>query len=322
MGASFDISEKFNEEYLIRIRGLYKNFGKLHVLKGVSTDIKKGERIVILGPSGSGKSTFLRCMNLLEAPTFGEIWFEGKLLTPVDPYLHRKIIRLSKTYKKLYGEYEGKNQNLTKEELDDKVVKEIKEKDLLKRFEGFEYNRAIRELYKKFFQEINLTRQKIGMVFQHFNLFNNLTVLQNMMLAPVQLKLKSKSEAEKKAMELLKRINLEDKANVYPSTLSGGQKQRIAIVRALMMEPDVMLFDEPTSALDPEMVGEVLSLMKELANDGMTMVVVTHEIGFAREVASRVIFIDEGVIKEENNPKEFFENPKDERLKDFLSKVL
>ena len=307
---------------LLKIRGLYKNFGKVKVLKGVSTDIKKGEKVVILGPSGSGKSTLLRCMNLLEEPTYGEIWFEGKLLTPVDPYLHKKIIRNSETYKSLCEKAKLENANLSEEELDAKIISEIKEKDLLKKREGKEYNLEANKIYSAFHQDINITRQKIGMVFQHFNLFNNLTVMGNMTLAPVELKLKTQEEAEQKAMQLLKRIGLEDKVNVYPSTLSGGQKQRIAIVRSLMMEPDVMLFDEPTSALDPEMVGEVLELMKELANEGMTMVVVTHEMGFAREVASRVLFIDEGIIKEEGTPKEFFGNPKDERLKDFLSKVL
>ena len=319
---TIDFSQTFDNDYLIKISGLYKNFGKVKVLKGVSTQIKKGEKVVILGPSGGGKSTILRCMNLLETPTFGEIWFEGKLLTPVDPYLHRKIIRNAKTYQKLFAEIKAGQSDLSEEEIDEMVIKEIKEKDLLKKHEGKEYKAEMKKLYKEFFQDINLTRQKIGMVFQHFNLFNNLTVLGNMTLAPVQLKLKTKEEAEQKAMELLKKVNLEDKANVYPSTLSGGQKQRIAIVRSLMMEPDVMLFDEPTSALDPEMVGEVLELMKQLASDGMTMVVVTHEMGFAREVASRVLFIDEGIIKEENNPKEFFSNPKDPRLKEFLSKVL
>jgi len=322
MENKIDLNEKFNNDYLIKISGLYKNFGKLQVLKGVSTDIKKGERVVILGASGSGKSTMLRCMNLLETPTYGEIWFEGKLLTPVDPYLHRKIIRNAKTYKELFAQLKIENSNLTEEELDDIVIKKIKAEDLLKKHEGKEFKKEMENLYNSCFQNVNTTRQKIGMVFQHFNLFNNLTVMGNMTLAPVELKLKTKEQAEEKAMQLLKRIGLEEKANVYPSTLSGGQKQRIAIVRSLMMEPDVMLFDEPTSALDPEMVGEVLELMKELANEGMTMVVVTHEIGFAREVASRVLFVDDGIIKEENNPKEFFNNPKDARLKDFLSKVL
>ena len=318
-------------DYLIKIDGLYKTFGKLQVLKGVSTAIKKGEKVVVLGPSGSGKSTMLRCMNLLEVPTYGEIWFEGKLLTPIDPYLHPDIIRLSKTYKGMLLAAEtgncgdgvkAVNSGKTRAETDAEIIAEIKKSDLLKKHEGDEFRRAIKDLYKANFSDINVTRQKIGMVFQHFNLFNNLTVMQNLTLAPVQLKLKSKEQAEEKGMALLKRIGLEDKANVYPSTLSGGQKQRIAIIRALAMEPDVMLFDEPTSALDPEMVGEVLELMKELASEGMTMVVVTHEMGFAKEVASRILFMDDGVIKEEAPPKEFFANPKDERLKEFLSKVL
>ena len=296
----------------LKINNIFKSFDKVEVLKGVNLEIKKGEKVVIIGPSGSGKSTCLRCMNLLETPTYGEIWFEGKLLTPVDPYLHFDIIKKSNTYKQLIAE--GATE--------DEAIKNIKVNDLLKKHEGKEFSSAVKAFYKKYCQNVDLTRQKMGMVFQHFNLFNNLTVLDNMTLAPVQLKLKSKAEAELKAHELLKRIGLDDKANVYPSTLSGGQKQRIAIVRSLMMEPDVMLFDEPTSALDPEMVGEVLELMKELANDGMTMVVVTHEMGFAREVASKVVFIADGVIKEENSPEQFFTQPKDERLKEFLSKVL
>ena len=304
----------------LSIKNLYKYFGKTKVLQGVSCDIKKGEKVVVLGPSGSGKSTFLRCMNLLEQPTYGEIWLEDKLLTPVDPYLHFDVIRLSKTYKELFEKY--KAEGADEKDLDKKIIKEIKEKDLLKKNEGKEYKALMKKIAKENTEDINLARRKVGMVFQHFNLFNNLTVLQNLTLAPVKLKLKTKEEADKKGRELLERIGLSDKENVYPSTLSGGQKQRIAIIRALMMEPDVLLFDEPTSALDPEMVGEVLELMKELALSGMTMVVVTHEIGFAKEVASRVIFIDDGIIKEENEPKEFFSSPKDERLKDFLSKVL
>ncbi len=299
-------------DVLIDIRNLYKYFGKLQVLKSVSLQIKKGEKIAIIGPSGGGKSTCLRCMNLLETPTYGEIWFEGKLLTPVDPYLHFDMIRKSKTYRKLTEN--GKS--------DEEAIKDIKVNDLLKKREGAEFDKAVKSFYKEHFQDINVTRRKMGMVFQHFNLFNNLTVMGNMILAPTQLKIKSKEEAEEKAHELLKRIGLDDKANEYPSTLSGGQKQRIAIVRALMMEPDVMLFDEPTSALDPEMVAEVLELMKELADDGMTMVVVTHEIGFAKEVASKVVFMADGVIKEEADPETFFTSPKDERLKEFLSKVL
>lgn len=299
-------------DVLIDIRNLYKYFGKLQVLKSISLQIKKGEKIAIIGPSGGGKSTCLRCMNLLETPTYGEIWFEGKLLTPVDPYLHFDMIRKSKTYRKLTEN--GKS--------DEEAIKDIKVNDLLKKREGAEFDKAVKSFYKEHFQDINVTRRKMGMVFQHFNLFNNLTVMGNMILAPTQLKIKSKEEAEEKAHELLKRIGLDDKANEYPSTLSGGQKQRIAIVRALMMEPDVMLFDEPTSALDPEMVAEVLELMKELADDGMTMVVVTHEIGFAKEVASKVVFMADGVIKEEADPETFFTSPKDERLKEFLSKVL
>ena len=298
---------------LIQIRGLYKYFGKLQVLKGVSCSIKKGEKVVVIGASGSGKSTMLRCMNLLEKPTYGEVWFDGNLLTPVDPYLHPDIIKASRTFKKIkaHGGEDGE------------IIAKIKKEDLLhEKHEGKEYAALMKEFYKAHYLDENLARAKMGMVFQHFNLFNNLTVIQNMILAPVELKLKSKEEATEQAMELLGKIGLKDKADSYPSTLSGGQKQRIAIVRSLCMDPQVMLFDEPTSALDPEMVGEVLSLMKDLANDGMTMVVVTHEMGFAKEVASRVVFIDGGKIKEENTPKEFFENPKDERLKEFLSKVL
>ena len=305
---------------IIEIKGLYKNFKNVEVLKGISMELKKGEVIALIGPSGCGKSTFLRCMNLLEQPTYGEIWLEDKLLTPVDPYLHFDVIRLSKTYKELFEKY--KAEGTDEKDLDKKIIKEIKEKDLLKKNEGKEYKALMKKIAKENTEDINLARRKVGMVFQHFNLFNNLTVLQNLTLAPVKLKLKTKEEADKKGRELLERIGLSDKENVYPSTLSGGQKQRIAIIRALMMEPDVLLFDEPTSALDPEMVGEVLELMKELALSGMTMVVVTHEIGFAKEVASRVIFINDGIIKEENEPKEFFSSPKDERLKDFLSKVL
>lgn len=244
-----------SEEVLIKVDNLKKSFGKTDVLKGISTEIKKGDVVVVIGPSGSGKSTFLRTLNLLESPTGGEIFFEGVNIT--DPKVN-----------------------------------------------------------------INIHRQKMGMVFQQFNLFPHMTILKNMTIAPRKLLKKSKEEAEKKALELLKTVGLEDRADSYPSQLSGGQKQRIAIVRALCMEPDVMLFDEPTSALDPEMVGEVLQVMKNLAEDGMTMVIVTHEMGFAREVADRVMFIDEGVIMEENAPEEFFANPKSPRLKDFLSKVL
>ena len=301
---------------MLDIKGVYKNFGKLEVLKGVSTTIDEGEVVSIIGASGSGKSTLLRCMNLLETPTFGEVWMEGKLLTPVDPYLHPEVIKASKTFAKLV---EGGMS-------EDDAVAKIKAEDLLnEKFsvaEGKAYKAAIKNIYDENHLDIDLARQKMGMVFQQFNLFNNKTVLENLTLAPVKLKLKTKEEAEAKAMELLRRIGLEDKANVYPSTLSGGQKQRVAIIRSLAMDPDVILFDEPTSALDPEMIGEVLDLMKQLASEGMTMVIVTHEMGFAREVSNRVIFVDEGVIKEEGTPAELFGNPKDARLRDFLSKVL
>ena len=240
---------------MIDVKNLHKAYGDHEVLKGVNEHIEKGEKVVVIGPSGSGKSTFLRCLNLLEEPTSGEIIFEG--------------------------------QNITSKQTD-----------------------------------INLVRRRMGMVFQQFNLFPHLTVKENIKLAPVKLKIMSDEEADKRALELLARVGLPDKADSYPAQLSGGQQQRIAIARALAMNPDVMLFDEPTSALDPEMVGEVLEIMKELADDGMTMVVVTHEIGFAREVATRVLFMDGGNIVEQNEPHQFFANPQNARLKDFLSKVL
>lgn len=240
---------------MIIVKDLYKQFQDNHVLRGVSYHIHPGEKIVVVGPSGSGKSTFLRCLNLLERPTGGEIWFDGQLITD------------SKT-------------------------------------------------------DINTVRTHMGMVFQHFNLFNNLTIMDNITLAPVKLKLMNKEEANENALRLLERVGLSEKADAYPASLSGGQKQRIAIVRSLAMNPRVMLFDEPTSALDPEMVGEVLDVMKELAESGMTMVVVTHEMGFAREVGTKVLFMDEGNIVEENTPKEFFANPQSPRLQEFLSKVL
>lgn len=240
---------------MIEVKGLKKEFDGLKVLNGIDYTINQGEKIVVIGPSGSGKSTFLRCLNLLEEPTGGEIWFDGTNIT--DP------------------------QN-----------------------------------------DINKMRQKMGMVFQHFNLFPHMTVLDNVTFAPVRLKMQTKAEAKENALRLLRRIGLEDKAGEYPNKLSGGQKQRIAIVRALAMNPEVMLFDEPTSALDPEMVGEVLDLIRELADEGMTMVIVTHEMGFAREVGTKVLFVDEGLIKEENTPEEFFSHPRNERLREFLSKVL
>ena len=297
---------------MISIKNLTKTFEDgVSVLKEVDCEIKKGEVVTIIGPSGSGKSTLLRCMNLLAVPTGGEIWLDDKLISKVDPYLHDEIIKVSKTYKNLIPTLSC-----------DDAISHIKEKKILGQFEGKEYKRMLKEYVENNGEDINISRRKMGMVFQHFNLFNNLTVMENLTLAPVELKLKSVNEAKEVAMNLLKRIGLEDKADVYPSTLSGGQKQRIAIIRALAMDPEVILFDEPTSALDPEMVGEVLDLMKDLAKEGMTMVIVTHEMGFAREVADRVIFIDEGKIKEDGTPEDVFGNPKDERLKEFLSKVL
>ena len=308
---------------MINVNNIYKYFGELQVLKGVSCDIKKGEKVVIIGASGSGKSTLLRCMNLLEKPTYGEVWIDNKLITPVDPYLHFEVIKESNTYKKMYELEKENNSNLNEEELSKKIIKEIKDKDLLnEKNEGKSYKKLMKEYYKEHSIDVNLGRQKMGMCFQHFNLFNNLTIMNNLILAPVELKLMSKEEAIEKASTLLKRIGLYDKKDEYPSKLSGGQKQRVAIIRSLCMNPDVMLFDEPTSALDPEMVGEVLSLMKELAEEGMTMVVVTHEMNFAREISNRVIFMDGGVIVEEGTPEEVFDNPKNERTKAFLSKVL
>ncbi len=242
-------------DVLIRVENLTKCFGKLKALDGIDCEIRKGDVAVVIGPSGSGKSTFLRCLNLLEAPSGGKVFFEGTDIT--DPKV-----------------------------------------------------------------DINKHRQKMGMVFQQFNLFPHMTVLRNMTVGPIKLLNKTQAEAEKIAMDLLDRVGLADRKNAYPSQLSGGQKQRIAIVRALCMQPDVMLFDEPTSALDPEMVGEVLDVMRNLAKSGMTMVVVTHEMGFAREVGTRVIFMDEGKIIEENSPHELFLNPSGSRLKNFLAKVL
>ena len=304
---------------MIDIKNIYKNFENQKVLTGVNCKIEDGEKVVIIGASGSGKSTLLRCMNLLTEPTYGEVWMDGKLLTPVDPYLHEEVIECSKTYKKLCEQKTLNNEKFTKED----IIKEIKEKDLLnEKREGKIFKQKMKEIYNANHIDIDLARQKMGMCFQQFNLFNNLTVLENLTLAPVELKIMTKEEATKKAIDLLEKIDLVDKKDVYPSTLSGGQKQRIAIVRSLCMNPDVMLFDEPTSALDPEMVGEVLSLMKKLAEKGMTMVVVTHEMGFAKEIASRVIFMNNGVIEEEGTPEEIFNHPKSERLKDFLGKVL
>ena len=303
---------------MISIKNVYKYFGNLKVLKAVSLDIKQGEKVVIIGSSGSGKSTLLRCINLLENPTYGEIYLEKKLLTKVDPYLHNDIIKKSNTFKKLSLENPSLNDN--------EIILQIKEQDLLnekvKLKEGKEYNKAIKEYYKSNYQDINIARRKMGMCFQNFNLFNNYTVLENLILAPVELKLMTKEEATTKALGLLQRIGLLDKKDEYPASLSGGQKQRIAIIRSLCMDPKVMLFDEPTSALDPEMVKEVLDLMTDLAKEGMTMVVVTHEMGFAKQIADRVVFMDEGLITEIGTPKELFENPKNERTKEFLKAVL
>ena len=297
---------------MISVKNISKKFEDgVSVLRGVDCHIQKGEVVAIIGPSGSGKSTLLRCMNLLAVPTGGEIWLEDKLISAPDPYLHNEIIEASLTYKKLAAEMSGED-----------ATEKIKSEKLLKKIEGRAFKKALTEYKEKEGIDINLARCKMGMVFQHFNLFNNLTVLENLTLAPVELKLKSEDEAKADAMALLKRIGLESKADVYPSTLSGGQKQRIAIIRALAMNPDVMLFDEPTSALDPEMVGEVLDLMKSLAKEGMTMVVVTHEMGFAREVADKIVFLDEGKVAEQGSPVELFENPQNPRFKDFLSKVL
>ena len=299
---------------MINVKNIYKSFGELNVLNGVSTEISEGERVVIIGPSGSGKSTMLRCMNLMEKPTHGEVWLGDELLTEPDPYLYNDVIKLSNTYSSLIqSEFAGNEEG---------ALEKIKSERLLKKREGKEFKRLLAEIKARSYVDINLARQKMGMVFQHFNLFNNLKVIDNLTLAPVQLKLKTKEEAEETAMALLKRIGLADKRDEYPSKLSGGQKQRVAIARALAMSPKVILFDEPTSALDPEMVGEVLDLIKELAKEGMTMVIVTHEMGFAREVANRVLFMDGGVIAEEGTPAEIFDNPQNPRTVQFLKAVL
>ena len=294
-----------NKTPLLEVKNLHKSFGKLDVLQGVNTNVYKGDVVAIIGPSGCGKSTFLRCLNFLETPTAGEIRFNGEII-----YKNERVY-LKRQMKELLA--------LKKKKQFDETA-QAKYTELEKQYQALRAEE--KEIEKATGKNINLHRQKIGMVFQQFNLFPHLTVLKNITLAPVKLKKMTEDEATEKAMALLKKVGLDDKANAYPSTLSGGQKQRIAIVRALAMSPDVMLFDEPTSALDPEMVGEVLKVMTELAKEGMTMVVVTHEMGFAKEVANRVIFMSDGVIKEENSPAEFFANPKDERLKDFLSKVL
>ena len=292
---------------IIKVNNLCKNFGDNKVLKGINTEIKKGDVVAIIGPSGCGKSTFLRCLNMLERPTAGEIIFEDELIFKCQSiYTEEEIKDIKKALKnKSVENAEALKARLAELEI---LYKEQKASE-----------KAIKKVLDK---SLTVHRQKIGMVFQQFNLFPHLTIIDNITLAPIKVKNVIKEKAEAVALELLDKVGLKDRANDYPSALSGGQKQRVAIVRALAMEPDVMLFDEPTSALDPEMVGEVLNVMTDLAKEGMTMVVVTHEMGFAKEVASRIMFMDEGVIKEENSPKEFFSNPKDERLKEFLSKVL
>ena len=294
---------------LLQVRALHKSFGDNEVLKGVNLDVKKGDVIAIIGPSGCGKSTLLRCLNLLEEATSGEIVFNGEYVFKNYSHEIKKQITELKAQIKL-------------DKKDGKDVGELKEK--LAELETLYAEKRAEEkvISKTVNKTLDKHREKIGMVFQQFNLFNNLTVMQNITLAPVKLGKLTKEQATEKALMLLDKVGLKDRANDYPSALSGGMKQRVAIVRALAMEPEVMLFDEPTSALDPEMVGEVLNVMTDLAKSGMTMVVVTHEMGFAREVASRIIFVDQGLIKEENTPKAFFENPKNERLKEFLSKVL
>jgi len=297
---------------VISVKSISKNFGDVKVLKNVSCDIKKGEKVVIIGPSGSGKSTLLRCMNLLEKPTGGEVWLEDKMITSADPYLHPELILESATAKKLIAA------GMESGAAADKIIAE----KLLKKNEGRAFAAALSAYNAQNTIPLNLARQKMGMVFQHFNLFNNLTIMDNLTLAPVELKLKTKAEAKEKAEELLERIGLTDKANEYPSRLSGGQKQRIAIIRALAMEPEVMLFDEPTSALDPELVGEVLSVMRSLADEGMTMVVVTHEMNFAKNVATRVMFMADGVIAEEGTPEQIFTDPRHPRTRQFLHSVL
>ena len=297
-------------DVILSVKDLCKYFGNNKVLTGINIDIKKGDVVAIVGPSGCGKSTFLRCLNLLETPNAGEIVFEGDYVYKLYSLYTKEAINEVKLQIKEY-----KN---NKQEVPNELTAKLKQLE-----EEYSEKKLEEKLISKTIQKgLNVHRQKIGMVFQQFNLFANLSIIDNITLAPRKLKKISKEKAEELALELLDKVGLKDRANDYPSALSGGQKQRVAIVRALAMEPDVMLFDEPTSALDPEMVGEVLSVMTNLAKEGMTMVVVTHEMGFAREVANRVIFIDGGVIVEENEPKEFFANPKNPRLVDFLSKVL
>jgi len=304
---------------VIEIRGLYKSFGSLQVLRGIDLNVKDGEVVCIIGPSGSGKSTLLRSINLLETPTFGEIWIDGRLITPPDPYLHFDVIRASGTYAALM---QGKDKNPGSDD-DLAVINDIKKRDLLKEsHEGRTYNKMLRQIEQENHMDAYATRQRIGMVFQHFNLFPHMTVLDNMLYAPMHVRKLSREAAEKKALELLASVGLMDKKDAYPATLSGGQKQRVAIARALAMEPEFLLFDEPTSALDPEMVKEVLEVIKNLVHAGISMVLVTHEMGFAREVADRICFLDEGVLMEDAPPDIFFSSPKSDRAKAFLEKVL
>lgn len=288
-------------ENIIEVKNLCKKFGDLEVLKGVTHVVKKGEVVSIIGSSGSGKSTFLRCLNLLETPTSGSIYFEGEMLYESNTEIIKNQLA---EYKKQHPNFKQNGEYL-------EILTAYK--DAVK----------LDKAYKKNVEKIlNTHRQKMGMVFQHFNVFPNLTCLDNISLAPVMTGKMTKEEADVQSLELLKRIGLEDKANVKPTKLSGGQKQRLAIVRALAMNPDVMLFDEPTSALDPEMVNEVLDLIKELAKTGMTIVIVTHEMGFAKEISDWVLFMDNGVIAEQGKPEQVFNTPKTDRCKEFLSKVL
>lgn len=347
---------------MISVKNLHKHFGSLVVLDGIDIDIEKGEKVAVIGPSGSGKSTFLRCLNLLEKPTIGHLYFKGdeityypRLFEITKKYYNFKI----KNFDKKIGKMTQKSELLKKEDeelnaqkisaLNNKITAKVVLRGELQR--QLDFNLEIYGDQKDKSNKVkivkpneDLVRKNMGMVFQHFNLFPHMTVMQNITFAPLEylkfeIKQKiankelskdakaeykkiRKQEIESNAKELLERIGLEEKANAYPNTLSGGQKQRIAIVRALAMKPEVMLFDEPTSALDPEMVGEVLELIKQLADEGMTMVIVTHEMGFAKEVATRVLFMDGGKIVEDNTPIEVFDNPQNERLKTFLSKVL
>lgn len=288
-------------ENIIEVKNLCKKFGDLEVLKGVTHVVKKGEVVSIIGSSGSGKSTFLRCLNLLETPTSGSIYFEGDMLFESNTEIIKKDLN---EFKNSHIDYKNNPEYI---ELNNQYKAALK-KDK-------EYKKNVERI-------LNSHRQKMGMVFQHFNVFPNLTCLENISLAPVMTGKMTKEEADAQSLELLKRIGLEDKANVKPTKLSGGQKQRLAIVRALAMNPDVMLFDEPTSALDPEMVKEVLELIGELAKSGMTIVIVTHEMGFAKEISDWVLFMDGGVIAEQGKPDQIFNNPQTERCKEFLSKVL